>query len=86
MTLDQCHQLLVSIRRKQGTRYPLIRVDAGETVFRGRLARCDSDPEHRNVLPDAEKALVLEPIGAGKSPIARIVIEAIPDQGIQPLD
>ena len=38
---------LVSIRRKQGTRCPLVRVDYAGTVVRGRLARADSDPEYR---------------------------------------
>ena len=86
MTFDQCHQILVAIRRRQGTRFPLIRVHAGGEVYRGRLARCDSDPEHRARLQEQEGSLVLEPIGRGRSPIARITIGEIPEQGIQPLD
>ena len=36
MTFEECQRALVTIRRKQGTRYPRVRVDYGGTVFRGR--------------------------------------------------
>jgi hypothetical protein len=44
MTFDECQDVLTRIRRKQGTRCPVIRVDYGGSVFKGRLVRCDSDP------------------------------------------
>ena len=33
MTFEQCHQTLVDIRRQQGTRFPLLRVDYWAILF-----------------------------------------------------
>lgn len=86
MTFEECQQALVSIRRKQGTRYPLLRVDYGGTVFRGRLARADSDPEYRNGSGSPYGVLVLEQLGLSRGPQTILQIASIPESGLRTLD
>jgi hypothetical protein len=86
MTFEECQHALVAIRRQQGTRYPLVRVDYGGTVFRGRLARADSDPEFRNKSGSPYGVLVLEQLGLGRGPQTILQIASIPEHGLQPLD
>src|SRR3954451_6838883 len=86
MTFEQCQQALVSIRRKQGTRYPLVRVDYGGTVFRGRLARADSDPEFRSAANSPFGVLVLEQLGLSRGPETILQIANIPNDGLHPLE
>jgi hypothetical protein len=82
MTFEECHRTLVSIRRKQGTRYPLIRVDyAGSTVL-GRLTRADSDPEHGRPSQSPYGVLVLENPGLGRGPQTVLQIANINEGGI----
>ncbi len=86
MTFEQCHTTLVAIRRKQKTRCPLIRVDYGGAVFRGRLARSDSDPEHRRNSTSPFGVLVLENLGLSRGPETILQIANIPDGGLHELD
>jgi hypothetical protein len=86
MTFEQCQNALVAIRRKQGTRYPLVRVDYGGTVFRGRLARADSDPEFRNNAGSPYGILVIENLGLTPGPETILQIANIAQDGLQPLD
>jgi hypothetical protein len=86
MTLEQCHSTLVSIRRKQGTRCPLIRVDYAGTVFRGRVARSDSDFESRRNAASAFGVLVLESLGLQRGPETILQIAGIPENGLQSID
>jgi hypothetical protein len=86
MTFEQCHHALVAIRRKQGTRYPLVRVDYGGSVFRGRLARSDSDPEYRDDEASPFGILVLEQIGLTRGPETILQIANIPQDGLHPLE
>jgi hypothetical protein len=86
MTIDDCHKQLVSIRRKQGTRCPLIRIDYGGSIYQGRLARADSDPEHRTRPSQAGGVLILHDPGPGRSPETVLQIANIHDGGIQNLD
>lgn len=86
MTFEECHSQLVAVRRKQGTRCPLIRVDVGGTVYQGRLTRADSDPEHRKVSAVPYGVLVLAGLGLGRTPETILQIANIPPNGIQPLD
>jgi hypothetical protein len=86
MTFEECQQALVTIRRRQGTRYPLLRVDYGGTVFRGRLARADSDPEFRHDSSSPYGVLVLEQLGLGRGPQTILQIANIPESGLNPLE
>jgi len=86
MTVEQCHEQLVAIRRKQGTRYPLIRVDCAGAVYRGRLSRSDSDPEHRTSAHIPFGILVLEGLGLTRGPETILQIANIPENGISDLD
>jgi hypothetical protein len=86
MTFEECGQVLVSIRRKQGTRYPLVRVDYGGQVFRGRLARADSDPEYRHNASSPFGVLVLEQLGLSRGPETILQIADIPQEGLQPIE
>jgi hypothetical protein len=85
MTFEHCQTVLVSIRRKQGTRCPLVRVDYAGTVVRGRLARSDSDPEFR---PSQSPfgVLVLENLGLTRGPETILQIANIPDDGLRSID
>jgi hypothetical protein len=86
MTFEQCQKALVAIRRKQGTRYPLVRVDYGGAVFRGRLARADSDPEFRNDANSPYGILVIEQLGLARGPETILQIANIPQDGLHPLE
>ena len=86
MTIDQCHSNLVAIRRKQGTRCPLVRVDVGGAVYQGRLTRADSDPEYRKAPLSPYGILVLEGLGLVRTPETILQIANIPDNGIHPLE
>jgi hypothetical protein len=86
MTFEECQQALVKIRRKQGTRYPLLRVDYGGTIFRGRLSRADSDPEYRQDPVSPFGVLVLEQLGLGRGPQTILQIANIPATGLQTID
>jgi hypothetical protein len=86
MTFEQCQQALIAIRRKQGTRYPLVRVDYAGTVYRGRLARADSDPEYRNTSDSPYGVLILEQLGLSRGPETILQIANIPQDGLQPIE
>ncbi len=85
MTFEHCQTTLVAIRRKQGTRCPLVRVDCAGAVFQGRLARSDSDPEHRHE-GSPFGVLVLENLGLTRGPETIVQIASIPDDGLRSID
>jgi hypothetical protein len=86
MTFEQCHNTITHIRRKQGTRCPLVRVDYAGKVVRGRLARSDSDPEHHHDGASPYGVLVLESLGLSRTPETILQIANIPEGGLHPLD
>ncbi|CAN5620861.1 hypothetical protein BH23PLA1_BH23PLA1_13770 [soil metagenome] len=86
MTFDECHDRLVSIRRKQGTRHPRVRIDCGEVVYRGRIARSDSDPEHRPAPLAPQGVLILEDLKVGRAAQTIVAIDAIDADGIREID
>lgn len=86
MTFEECHLALAAIRRNQGTRCPLIRVDYGGTVFHGRLARADSDPERRTQSASPYGVLVLEGLGLCRVPETILQIANIPAGGLHALE
>ena len=86
MTFEQCHSVLVAIRRKQGTRCPLVRVDCGGLTVRGRLSRADSDPEYRRDNGSPFGVLVLEGLGLSRVPETIVQIASIPDGGLHSID
>jgi hypothetical protein len=86
MTFEQCQSVLVSIRRQQGTRCPLVRVEYAGSVFRGRLARSDSDPEVRRDRTSPFGVLVLENPGLDRSPETILQIASIPADGLRSIE
>jgi hypothetical protein len=86
MTFEQCQSVLVTIRKKQGTRCPLVRVDCGGLVVRGRLARSDSDPEFRRDNGSPYGVIVLEGIGLCRQPETIVQIASIPENGLRSID
>lgn len=85
MTFDECLRELTAIRRRQGTRCPLIRVDCGGSVFEGRLARSDSDPEYRGQRTSPYGVLAITSPGLTRGPETIVQIENIPSGGIRDL-
>lgn len=86
MTFEECHANLVNIRRKQGTRFPLVRVDCGGMTYPGRLTRADSDPEFRRNETSPYGVLVLEGLGLTRGPETIVQIANIPEDGIHELE
>lgn len=86
MTFEECHRQLVAIRRQQGTRCPLVRVDYGGSIYQGRLTRSDSDPEHRRDSASPFGVLVLETLGLGRGPETVLQIANIPSGAIESLN
>ncbi len=85
MTFEQCNATLAAIRREQGTRCPLVRVDYAGTIVLGRLARSDSDPEQRWDRNSPYGVLVHENPGLSFSPETILQIANIPEGGLHPL-
>lgn len=81
MTFEQCHEFLQSVRSKQGTDRPLVRIELGKTTVQGRVARSDSDPARR---PNASPfgVLVLESPGLVRTPATFVQIADIPEGGL----
>ena len=86
MTFEKCHSVLTEIRSKQGTRCPLIRVDYAGTVLQGRLARSDSDPDHRRESSSPYGIMVLENPGLARGPEMILQIASIPDEGLRAIE
>ena len=86
MTFEQCQAVLVSIRRKQGTRCPLVKVEYAGSVVQGRVARSDSDPENRRDGMSPYGLLVLEAPGLQRSPETILQIASIPEHGMHSVD
>jgi len=83
MTFEECHKHLVAIRRKQGTRCPIVRVDYGGSIYQGRLTRADSDPEHRQQARSPYGVIVLANPGLARGPETILQIANITNGGIQ---
>ena len=83
MTFEQCQSALASISRKQGTNRPLVRVDFAGSIYRGRLARSDSDPAFREDHSSPFGVLVLEEPGLGGPPETLVQIADIPEDGLK---
>jgi hypothetical protein len=88
MTFAQCHSVLVSIRRKQGTRCPLVRVDCAGSVFQGRLSRSDSDPDAQthHDMNSPFGVIVLENPGLARAPETILQIAEIQADGVQSIE
>ena len=77
MTFDECQQELEVIRRRQGTRLPVIRVKYGGLNYKGRLSRSDSDPHNRPPPSIPFGVLVLEEPGLVRGPQTILQIDSI---------
>jgi len=82
MTFEQCHANLMTIRRRQGTRCPAVRVAYNGRIYQGRLTRTDSDPESRRAEKSPFGVLVLENLGLARGPETILQIADIPPDGI----
>lgn len=85
MTVDECRSTLAGIRKNQGTRCPLVRVDYAGTIIQGRVARADSDPEHRSETNSPYGVIVLENLGLSRGPETILQIASIPVGGLKEL-
>jgi hypothetical protein len=85
MTFEQCHANLMAIRRKQGTRCPVVKVAYNGIIYQGRLTRTDSDPEFRRASNSPFGVLVLENPGLAREPETILQIASIPVDGIADL-
>jgi hypothetical protein len=74
MTVDDCQAVLTTLRRKQGTRCPIVRIDHPEGALWGRLVRCDSDPEHRAAVPAPHARLFVEEPGRDRREVLSVAI------------
>ena len=82
MTFEQCHANLLAIRRRQGTRCPMVKVAYNGTVYQGRLARTDTDRPHPSTHHSPYGLLVLEQPGLFPGPLTFIQIANIPEDGL----
>jgi hypothetical protein len=83
MTLEQCQAVLDELRRLQGTDRPMIRVVAGSSIVRGRVARSGSG--RRN--PQSPfGVLIIEHPGLTTAPASIIQIASIPDDGLSGIE
>ncbi|WP_435016568.1 hypothetical protein TA3x_004136 [Tundrisphaera sp. TA3] len=83
MTFEQCQANLMTIRNRQGTQCPVVKVAYNGTFYQGRLTRADSDPENRGDSPSPFGLLVLESLGLGRGPETILQIADIPADGIR---
>ena len=85
MTFDQCQAVLATIRHRQGTDHPLVRVATSGVIVHGRLARTDTDRPPRINLRSPYGLLVLEQPGLVPGHLTFVQIATIPDDGLQEL-
>ena len=85
MTFEQCRANLMTIRSRQGTPCPVVKVAYNGTVYQGRLTRADSDPENLRDTPSPFGVLVLENLGLSRGPETILQIADIPADGIRDL-
>ena len=83
MTFEECQQHIATLRAKQGTRHPVVRVDYAGAVYRGRVARSDTD---RDGAGRTFGVLVLEDPGLARGPATLLQIANIPAGGIADMD
>lgn len=86
MTFEQCHETLLSIRHKQKTLCPLIRVNYGGHVVQGRVIHSDSDRENPGHASTRFGILTLKQPGLCQGPVTVLQIANIPPDGIHELD
>ena len=86
MTFEQCQAAVQTLRQKQGTSCPLVRVDYAGTVIRGRLTRSDSDRKNGTGKASPYGILTLEYLGLGRGPETVLQIADIPQDGIHEID
>ncbi len=86
MTFEQCQAAVQTLRQKQGTSCPLVRVDYAGTVIRGRLTRSDSDRENCREKASPYGIMTLEYLGLGRGPETVLQIADIPQDGIKEID
>jgi len=86
MTFEQCHAAVQSLRQRQGTTCPLVRVDYAGTVIRGRLTRSDSDRNAGKGRVSPYGIMTLEHLGLSRGPETVLQIANIPQDGIHELD
>lgn len=79
MTFEECQHVITSLRQKQGTRHPIVRVDYAGTVYQGRIARCDTDGVRRET---SFGVLQLEDPGLSRRPATLLQIANILPGGI----
>ncbi len=86
MTFEQCHANLMAIRRRQGTRCPVVKVAYNGMIYQGRLTRADSDPEYPPSRRIAlRRARPGEPRPRPEGPETILQIANIPEDGIADL-
>lgn len=83
MTLAQCQMVLDEIRRRQGTDRPLVKVVAGATIVRGRVALALSG---RGNTSSPYAVLVVEQPGLTRIPASLVQIASIPDDGLSGIE
>ncbi len=86
MTFEQCQAAVQTLRQKQGTPCPLVRVDYAGTVIRGRLTRSDSDRGNGREKASPYGIMTLEYLGLGRGPETVLQIADIPQDGIHEID
>jgi hypothetical protein len=86
MTYDQCQAILDKIRRRQGTDRPLVRIVAGASVVRGRIAQTAAGQAGRRNPHSPYGVLVLEQLGLGRAPSSFVQIANIPDDGLSGIE
>ncbi len=91
MTLDECRGVLAGIRRRQGTRWPVVRVDADGSVLRGRVIHADSDPDSGHDPLSPFGTITIAPLGLASAnetilQIAALALGSISDHQVDPAD
>lgn len=87
MTFEECRRTIETIRQRQGTTKPVLRVDYGGSIYKGQLARADSDSRGGPPSGSPFGLLVLEEPGLSQSPQTILQIASIAPGSIHdPLD
>lgn len=83
MTFEKCQAILAEIRRRQGTPNPVVLIQFGTAVVRGRVSRAEFDGPNRHNPNSPYGVLVLEQLGLSRGPATFVQIANIPEDGLR---
>ncbi|AMV38918.1 hypothetical protein [Planctomyces sp. SH-PL62] len=82
MTAEQFETVLEAIRRRQGTRHPLVQIATADQTIRGRVGNFIADRSPRRSTNSPYGIVSIEPPGLVPGPLKLVQVVEILDDGV----